>query len=87
MMVRLTEDKDLGCNKEFRHIQKDRGIVTIILDDDKTTSHSSNQDHIYCGMESIHHNEGKPLQPLYYLCPECYLKTIYPKPKPGGDDE
>ena len=79
MMVRLTEDKDVGCNREFRDIQMHRGTVTIVLDDDKTTSHSSNQDHTYCGMESIHHNEGKP---LYYLCPECYLETIY-----GGDDE
>ncbi len=27
-----------------------------------------------CGMESIH---GTDSHPKYYLCPECYLRSLY----------
>ena len=29
---------------------------------------------VICGNESIH---GTKLEPKYYLCPECYLRSIY----------
>ena len=29
---------------------------------------------VICGMESIHGPGGPP---KYYLCPECYLRSIY----------
>ena len=29
---------------------------------------------LVCGMESIHRTGG---QPMYYLCPECYLHSLY----------
>ena len=39
-----------------------------ILNEDSISSR------VLCGMESIHKTEG---QPMYYLCPDCYLRSIY----------
>tara|TARA_R100000656_G_scaffold109936_1_gene81970 strand:+ start:1206 stop:1460 length:255 start_codon:yes stop_codon:yes gene_type:complete len=81
-LVRFTEDGTLGCNKEITPQVEKKGIIFILTGAlgaiNRTISHSSNQDHIYCGMESIHLNEGNP---LYFLCGDCYLESVY-----GGDE-
>ena len=81
-LVRFTEDETLGCNKEITPQVEKKGISFILTGAlgaiNRTISHSSNPNHIYCGMKSIHHNEGKP---LYFLCEDCYLESVY-----GGDE-
>ena len=37
-------------------------------------SEDSISSRVICGMESIHGSDGSP---KYYLCPECYLRSVY----------
>jgi len=37
-------------------------------------SEESTSGAVICGNESIH---GTKFEPKYYLCPECYLRSIY----------
>ena len=34
------------------------------------------KDPLFCGMESIHYAKGEV---QYYLCEDCYLKSLYPE--------
>ena len=45
----------------------DKGCGRILSEDSISSS-------IICGTESIHGTDGRP---KYYLCPECYLRSIY----------
>ena len=37
---------------------------------------SAVEDRLFCGMESIHYENGEV---QYYLCEDCYLKSLYPE--------
>ena len=54
------------------------GLVRFIDSPGKGCGRSLNEDSfasvMICGMESIHESGG---QVMYYLCPECYLRSVY----------
>jgi len=54
------------------------GLVRFTESPGKGCGRALNEDSfaslIVCGMESIHESDGKP---MYYLCPECYLRSVY----------
>ena len=42
----------------------------------KILNEAAVKDLLHCGMKSIH---GTAERPLYFICPECYLRLAYPE--------
>ena len=43
---------------------------------DVIVNESAVEDRLFCGMKSIHYEKGEV---QYYLCEDCYLKSLYPE--------
>ena len=62
------------CMKQVRFTEDPKECCGKILNE------AAVQSLRHCGMKSIH---GTDERTEYYICPECYLKSVYPEDLPA----